>query len=252
MRSGRGFATLAVVAALAPAGLTACAVNGDGAPEDVEATEDALSGRIDEGAKLVTTARVNLREGPSASADVLLTIPSGASVLAVAADATNGFYEVSYEGEVGWAHGAYLRTASAPVSDGDEDDAPSGSFGGRTFSGVTMLWQGNWSYLVRCDSYSRSKGRVVFYCDDSPSRSFVDDGAWIAVPRASFSRALCGQDARVCKGAKCIVARIVEKSETTGKWEGSTAVLEKLGADTGFSGCSSSYGTVTGVTVTLQ
>ena len=191
------------------------------------------------------------------NADVILTIPSGATVTAVSGTATSGFYKVSYDGEVGWASGAHLKTAggSSPVASGDDDDdapAASGSFNGRKYSGVTMLWQGNWSYLVRCDSYSRSKGRVIFFCDESPSRSFVDNGAWIAVPRANFSRSMCGDSARVCKGNKCIVAKVVEKSETTGKWEGSTAVLEALGADTGFSGCSSSFGTATGVTVTMQ
>ncbi len=251
MHAGRSFAGF-VLLALAAAGLGACAAVEDGAPEDVELSSDAITGRITKGAKLVTTARVNLREGPSTNEDIILTIPDGASVTAVEASATNDFYKISYAGTVGWAHGGYLKAAGASTESntvGGDDD---GSFDGRSFSGVTMLWQGNWSFLVRCDSYSRAKGRVVFFCDETPSRSFVDDGAWIAVPRANFSRALCGQSARVCKGTKCVVARVVEKSETTGKWEGSTAVLEALGADTGFSGCSSSYGTVTGVTVTLQ
>ena len=253
MHAGRLVAAL-VLLALAPAGLGACAAAEDGAPEDVEMSSDAITGAIAKGAKLTTTARVNLREGPSTNEDLILTMPNGASVTAVEASATNNFYKVSYAGTVGWAHGAYLKAAGASAGDADDadDDTPTGTFDGRSFSGVTMLWQGNWSFLVRCDSYSRAKGRVVVFCDETPSRSFVDDGAWIAVPRANFSRALCGQSARVCKGSKCVVARVVEKSETTGKWEGSTAVLEALGADTGFSGCSSSYGTVTGVTVTLQ
>ncbi|OJY15088.1 MAG: hypothetical protein BGO98_21780 [Myxococcales bacterium 68-20] len=240
---------LAALVLLAPIGLVACAAD-DGAAEDVAATGDALSGPIAVGTQLVTTTRVNLREAASTNSDIVDTIPSGATVTAVSGTETNGFYKVSYDGATGWAHGAYLKLA-----DGSRDDdapAASGTFNGRRFTGVTMLWQGNWSFLVRCDSYSRSKGRVVFFCDESPSRSFVDDGAWIAVPRAHFSRSMCGDSARVCKGNKCIVAKIVEKSETTGKWEGSTAVLDALGADTGFSGCSSSHGTATGVTVTMQ
>ncbi|MBX3263729.1 MAG: SH3 domain-containing protein [Labilithrix sp.] len=251
MLSGR---LLAALVFLAPIGLVACASDEDGAPEDVAASSDAISGAVAVGAELVTTTRVNLREGPSTSDGVLLTMPSGARVTAVAATATDGYYQVSYNGEVGWAFGAYLKATGADADDADDDAPPpvSGSFNGRKFSNVTMLWQGNWSYLVRCDSYSRAKGRVVFFCDDRPSRSFVDDGAWIAVPRANFSRSMCGDSARVCKGNTCIVAKIVEKSVTAGKWEGSTAVLKALGADTGFSGCSSSYGTATGVTVTLQ
>ncbi len=255
MHAGRMLAALFVLA-LAPVGLAACAEIDDGAPEDVELSSDALSGRIAKGTKLVTTARVNLREESSTNADVIVTIPEGASLTALEGSATNSFYKVSYGSNVGWAHGGYLKTADGSAASNDDDDDDDGaanpSFNGRSFSGVTMLWQGNWSFLVRCDSYSRAKGRVVFFCDESPARSFVDDGTWIAVPRAYFTRSLCGQSARVCKGSTCVVARVVEKSETTGKWEGSTAVLEALGADTGFNGCSSSFGTATGVTVTLQ
>ena len=250
MQAGRILAT-SLALALVSVSLAACAAAEDGAPEDVEMSTDALDGRVAQGTKLVTTARVNLREGPSTNEDVILTIPNGATVTAVEESPTASFYKVSYAGQVGWAHGAHLKVAGGSTVE-EEEDAPSGTFNGRSFSGVTMLWQGNWSFLVRCDSYSRAKGRVVFFCDENPSRSFVDEGAWIAVPRAHFSRALCGQSARVCKGSKCVVARVVEKSETTGKWEGSTAVLDALGADTGFSGCSSSYGTASGVTVTLQ
>jgi len=249
--AGRILAT-SLALALACMGLAACTAAEDGAPEDVDLSTDALEGRIADGAKLVTTARVNLREGPSTNADLIVTIPNGASVTAVDGTPTGSFYKISYEGSVGWAHGAYLKAAGGSASNDGENDPASGAFNGRSFSGVTMLWQGNWSFLVRCDSYSRAKGRVVFFCDENPSRSFVDEGAWIAVPRANFSRALCGQSARVCKGSECIVARVVEKSETTGKWEGSTAVLDALGAETGFNGCSSSYGSVGGVTVTLQ
>ena len=252
MQAGRILAT-SLALALVSVSLAACAAAEDGAPEDIEMSTDALGGRVAQGTKLVTTARVNLREGPSTSEDVIVTIPKGATVTAVEESPTASFYKVSYAGQVGWAYGAHLKVAGGSAVESEEEAAPpSGTFNGRSFSGVTMLWQGNWSFLVRCDSYSRARGRVVFFCDENPSRSFVDEGAWIAVPRAHFSRALCGQNARVCKGSNCVVARVVEKSETTGKWEGSTAVLDALGADTGFSGCSSSYGTASGVTVTLQ
>ena len=166
----------------------------------------------------------------------------------------NGFYHVSHEGTDGWVYGAYLKNSGETTPTGGDDDPPpvTGTFNGRTYSGVTVLWQGNWSFLVKCDSYSRSKGHVVFFCDENPSRSFVDDGAWLAMPRANFSSGSCGKKARVCKGTNCIVATIVEKSETTGRWEGSSAVLKALGVSTGYSGCSSSFGTASGVTITMQ
>ena len=249
---------LAALLLLAPLTVAACAVDAeDGASEDVEASADAIRGSIAPGAKLRTTARVNLREAPSKSATVITTMPLGAEVTAVAGAATSGYYKVAYAGDEGWAYGTYLAAADpdGEAEGATEEQAPAQggeTFNGRRFTGVTMLWQGDWSYLVRCDSYSRAKGRVVFFCDQSPSRSFVDDGAWIAVPRASFSSGLCGKSAKVCKNGSCIVAKVVEKSVTAGKWEGSRAVLEALGVDVGFSGCSSSFGTATGVSVTLQ
>lgn len=237
-----------------PFGLYACAgVDGDGEPEDIVASEEALTGTITVGASFTTMARVNLREGPSTSETVLLTMPKGVTVTAVEATPRSGFYHVAYGDNDGWAYGAYLKNGSGGATAEGTSSAPTGgTFNGKSYSGVTLLWQGNWSYLVQCDSYSRKKGRVVFFCDESPSRSFVDDGAWIAVPNASFSRSLCGKTARVCKGSRCIVAKVVERSVTAGKWEGSTAVMDALGVNTGFSGCSSSFGTATGVTVTFQ
>lgn len=252
-----GFALFAGTVSLA----AACSAEADGAPEDLAATDDALTGSVSEGSLYTTTARVNLREGPSTSDDVILTMPLGATVKAIGSTPKAGFYQVEYKGDQGWAFGAYLKKAGGGSDDtinqgtgGAEpvDDGATGSFTGRTYSGVTVLWQGNWDFLVRCDSYSRSKGRVVFFCDENPSRSFVDNGAWIAVPRANFTSGLCGGSAKVCKNGKCIVAKVVEKSETTGKWEGSTAVMKALGVSTGFSGCSSSFGTATGATVTMQ
>lgn len=227
----------------------------DAAAEDGVSSADALTGSVAAGGTLTTTTRVNLRTGPSTSDEILRTLASGVTVKAIDPAPTNGFYHVSHEGTEGWVYGAYLKNSGGETTPtgGDDDPPPvTGTFNGRTYSGVTVLWQGNWSFLVKCDSYSRSKGHVVFFCDENPSRSFVDDGAWLAMPRANFSSGSCGKKARVCKGTQCIVATIVEKSETTGRWEGSSAVLKALGVSTGYSGCSSSFGTASGVTITMQ
>jgi hypothetical protein len=261
------------VASLSLAATACSAGEGDGAPEDLAATDDALTGNVTQGSLYTTTARVNLREGPSTSEDIILTMPLGATVKAIGSAPTAGFYQVEYtdKNETGWAFGNYLKkvagsgageetnpsnggSSGSGNGNGNEpvDDGSTGSFTGRTYSGVTVLWQGNWEFLVKCDSYSRSKGRVVFFCDENPSRSFVDTGAWIAVPRANFTSGLCGGSAKVCKNGKCIVAKVVEKSVTAGKWEGSTAVMKTLGVSTGFSGCSSSFGTASGATITMQ
>ncbi len=142
----------------------------------------------------------------------------------------------------------------APASEADtEDEAPSVSEDAltRTYSGVTLLWEGNWAFLVKCDSYSRRQNAVMFTCDEHPTREFVDEGAWVAAPRSVFSRSVCGKTAKVCKGTTCIDAKIMERSVTGSKWEGSTAVLEALGVDPGFSSCTRSWGSATGVTVTV-
>jgi uncharacterized protein YgiM (DUF1202 family) len=55
-----------------------------------------------------TTANLNLRAEPSTSAKVLLVMPSGATVTALAGTAS-GWRQVSYKGTTGWAATAYLN-----------------------------------------------------------------------------------------------------------------------------------------------
>jgi hypothetical protein len=251
-------AALAVLA-VSTFALGACA-SPDDASEDTESSDDALTGNATVGATFTTTARLNLRESPSTEADVLLTMPLGAKVTALEAKPSAGFYHVKYNDQTGWAYGAYLEgapvkagTADPPASETPIDDSPQAdvSFTGRKFSGVTMLYEGDYDFLMKCDSYSRKNRTVQFYCGDAQSRSFVDNGAWIAMPGSMMTRKMCNQTAKVCKGDKCISARIVEKSETSSRWEGSTAVLEALGVAAGWKSCTSSFGTATGVTVQL-
>ena len=60
------------------------------------------------GETLTTTARVNLRAKPSTSSNVLLVVPSNATVSALSGTA-DGFRQVSYKGTVGWVATAYLN-----------------------------------------------------------------------------------------------------------------------------------------------
>lgn len=248
----------AVVLALSAFSFAGCAPTEEGEPSG--SSEDAITGNVTVGATFTTTSRLNLRESASTTADVLLTMPLGAKVTALEAAPASGFYHVKYNDQTGWAYGAYLE--GAPVKSGgaeppasetpvDEDATPDVSFAGRKFSGVTMLYQGDYDFLMKCDSYSRGHGNVQFYCGDAQSKSFVDNGAWIAMPGSSMSRKMCNQMANVCKGTKCIAARIVEKSETSSRWEGSHAVMTTLGVEAGWRSCSNSWGTATGVTVQL-
>ena len=64
------------------------------------------------GAGYVTTA-VNLREGPSLSARVLLVIPAGGAVF-VGDVGASGFWGVSYNGVQGWVWADYIVRAGSP------------------------------------------------------------------------------------------------------------------------------------------
>ena len=81
-----------------------------GASETVDANGDALSGSQTAGSKLLTTADLNLRSGPSTNKSILHVIPDGAEVTLVESAPNNGFYRVKHNGTTGWSYGAYLKT----------------------------------------------------------------------------------------------------------------------------------------------
>lgn len=72
---------------------------------DLFGTGDSLY--YEPGTTLTTTTDLNLRSEPNTSADVIVVMPEGASV--VAGDAQeNGFFLVTYKGQTGWAYRDYL------------------------------------------------------------------------------------------------------------------------------------------------
>ena len=203
-----------------------------------EAAEVPIS-TVSAGATLVATRAVNFRATASTSGRIITTIPDGGRVTAVGGSSVSGFYKVTYDGQTGYAWGAYL----------ERENAGSGS----TTRTVTLLWQGNWSFLTQCDRWSQ--GRVTFACQDfrNMPRDFVDNDYWLAAPGSlqGSSNRLCGRRVQVCKGTTCRTATVVERSveDTSTTWEGSTRLIEDLGGDSGFSSCTRSWGTVTGVTL---
>jgi uncharacterized protein YraI len=56
---------------------------------------------------LKTTSSLNLRESPSTQADVMAVMPKGAKVGATNLT-SNGFRQVVYKGQIGWAYEQYL------------------------------------------------------------------------------------------------------------------------------------------------
>jgi uncharacterized protein YraI len=59
-----------------------------------------------------TTTALNLRAGPGTSYDVILVMPSGASVT-IGGDYSKGFYPIRYQGIKGWAAADYLSNGGA-------------------------------------------------------------------------------------------------------------------------------------------
>jgi uncharacterized protein YgiM (DUF1202 family) len=64
------------------------------------------------GTTLVSTADVNLRNGPSTSNTILHVVSLGSTVTVVDATPQNGFYKVNHAGTVGWSSGQYYKESS--------------------------------------------------------------------------------------------------------------------------------------------
>jgi Fungal chitosanase of glycosyl hydrolase group 75/Bacterial SH3 domain len=109
------------------ASMTACI----GAPDDLAAndegigtTEGGVSGALEVGSKLIATTNVNLRASASTSGTILDVVQAGATVTVKAANAKNGFYNVEYNGVIGWSSGKYYKAAPPPVVKNDPIAAP--------------------------------------------------------------------------------------------------------------------------------
>ncbi|NUP04644.1 MAG: SH3 domain-containing protein [Polyangiaceae bacterium] len=98
--------------------------NLQGADETTATGEDGLSGNIAVGTKLVSTANVNLRTGPSTSNSIKYTIPNGSTVVVQEAAPQNGFYKVKHNGTIGWSYGAYYEISAPPPVDDDGGSDP--------------------------------------------------------------------------------------------------------------------------------
>jgi uncharacterized protein YgiM (DUF1202 family) len=56
-----------------------------------------------------TTAYVNMRKSPSTSAQVIVVVPAGETVLDYDLEVRNGWRGVDWKGKVGWIYGDYLK-----------------------------------------------------------------------------------------------------------------------------------------------
>jgi hypothetical protein len=105
------------------------AVDGDeelivAADEDTGSMEDGVTGSFEIGSTLIATANVNLRASASTSGTILDVVPSGAAVIVKAMGAKNGFYNVEYDGTVGWSSGKYYKSGQPPAPSVEAQPAP--------------------------------------------------------------------------------------------------------------------------------
>lgn len=226
-------------------GLVACAAENDDdvmssaaeegedvmSDDGLDATADALTGRVAAGTTVYTTARVNFRTGPSTNNRVLRVIPRGGAVTLVSGrPEANGFYKVKDSGGEGFMHGAYLTS-------GDDTDEPDdGSNVSRTGQRVSAsaLYLGSCEFLGTCASADSrrawSENRTIYFgCD---GRDTCDNGeAYISVPR---SGPRCGTSVKVCRvtnPSNCVLAKVRERSDGRQKYELSPAAALAIDLD---------------------
>jgi uncharacterized protein YraI len=78
-----------------------------------------------------TTSALNLRSGPSTSNSVLAVMPAGASV-ELTGSSENGFNQVRYNGQTGWAYAQFLSTGGGTDPDPDPGDGGGSGLRGDT------------------------------------------------------------------------------------------------------------------------
>jgi hypothetical protein len=92
---------------LAAAGHTGCGPGEDADLAAAEANAAAIISGAARGSTVQATTGVNLRTGPGTSYATLLTVPTGKTATVLNPTPTSGFYQVDYQGTVGWTHGDY-------------------------------------------------------------------------------------------------------------------------------------------------
>lgn len=153
--------------------------------EEFGTLSSELSSGVALGSTLRTTANLNLRTGPSLSERVRLVIPKGATVTTVnVTSPRGGFYNVKYNGVVGWSYGSYLTLVSSGGS-----------------SGSTSTGTSTGSTSARDAAIERAKGGVGF-------SYWWGHGRWIPNGATSSTKGYCSGSCPNCShsgsyGADC-------------------------------------------------
>jgi hypothetical protein len=96
--------------------LTACGPqleeSSGAAGESLESHSAAVISGASRGSTVKALEGVNLRSGASTTAGILLTVPAGKTATVLNPTPSGGFYQVDYQGTVGWTHGDYWSVVS--------------------------------------------------------------------------------------------------------------------------------------------
>jgi len=118
------FAPVAAIAAIAFS-LVACIAEPDepelvGVDETVGTTEGGVLGALAVDSKLIAQTNVNVRASASTTATILDVVQTGDEVIVKAANPSNGFYKIEYNGVTGWSSGKYYKPAPTPPTPSTE------------------------------------------------------------------------------------------------------------------------------------
>ncbi len=80
--------------------------------DELETNTAAVITGASRGSTVQAVEGVNLRSGPGSTYGVLLTVPAGKTATVLNATPSGGFYQVDYQGTVGWTHGDYWNVVA--------------------------------------------------------------------------------------------------------------------------------------------
>jgi hypothetical protein len=130
-----------------------------------------------------------------------------------------------------------IGLAGCAVSPDAEEEAIGETEEALTSRSVDLKYEGTCQFLRNCSSWSRGlpAGTVRWGCEGVAECS--DSGLWVAGP----TRAYCGKTVRICRGNRCVNAKVRDISVSR-DWEASNGVLDRLDLDYGLHGRCSGYG----------
>ncbi len=167
-------AFLQKVAGGAAAVAIASAVVGGGLPGPASAQSEGVS--VAATGHYRTTTALNLRSQASTASPVIVVMPKGALV-AAAGPEQNGFFKVSYAGNIGWAHKDYLA-----VSNGGSNDTPVYTGNGYTSTDVNMrAGAGTHHSVLRVLPAGTTIKLYDNYSNNFRLISYADQYGWVSI-----------------------------------------------------------------------